>query len=401
MFAGNVIARALGFLFPVVLVRTLPRDEFALVYFYIATGFFVGELVLAGFPTSLTRFLAAPADRPLGAWWWSSLVAGLPLLLASALVGSFVATDAHADPILLALVVLGLSIDAYYFGSLRGLGRFTLLAGYRIGANLAQIVLLVVASWADVASVPVVVAIYAFTYLVPILVIELAAGPVRRILAGRPRPSLKLMRAMTAFAIPALISGTAYAAILGLDVYWVRTLAPTALADYSAARALVMPMGMVSFAIGIVLMPRVAAAQAGVAIGMLRDAVAVTAGSVILAVVAYAFLADIVVRLVYPESFVGAAALVPWLATAVGVIGIYSVVTQWWLGRSRPVVPAASLVVGALVASVAHLVLDPTWGGRGAALAMSGGALVALGLLGVATIRVTRASARSARDHVG
>ena len=401
MFVGNVVARALGFVFPLVLARVLPRPEFALVYFYIATGFFVGELVLAGFPTSLTRFIAAPTDRPLGGWWWSSIVAGMPLLVASILLGAIVAGDAAADPALLAMVVVGLSIDAYYFGSLRGLGRFALLAGYRIGANLAQLVLLVVAWWAGVATVPVVVAIYAFTYLVPILVIEVATGPVRGILRTRGRPSVDLMRTLTAFAIPALVSGTAYAAILGLDVYWVRTLAPADLADYSAARALAMPMGMVPFAIGIVLMPRVAASEARVQVGLLQEAVAVTTVTVALAVVASAVLAPLVVGIVYPATFTKAASLVPWLAAAVGTIGIYSVVTQWWLGRSRPVVPATCLVIGALVAAGAHLALDPTWGGQGAAAAMLVGSAVALVLLGIATVTATRAFGRSRTDHVG
>ena len=59
------------------------RDDFALVYLFITTGFFVGELVLAGFPTSLTRYLAAPGASDRGSWFLSGLVAGLPLLLLS------------------------------------------------------------------------------------------------------------------------------------------------------------------------------------------------------------------------------------------------------------------------------------------------------------------------------
>ena len=87
VFVGNVVARGLGFLFPVVLARAAGRDDFALAYFYINTGFSAGELVLAGFPTALTRFLAVSERSERRAWFTSAVVAGLPLLGASVLIG--------------------------------------------------------------------------------------------------------------------------------------------------------------------------------------------------------------------------------------------------------------------------------------------------------------------------
>jgi len=47
VFVGNVAARGLGFLFPLVLTRVVAKSDFAMVYFFINTGFSVGELVLA------------------------------------------------------------------------------------------------------------------------------------------------------------------------------------------------------------------------------------------------------------------------------------------------------------------------------------------------------------------
>jgi O-antigen/teichoic acid export membrane protein len=401
VFVGNVVARGLGFLFPLVLARAVPRDDFALVYFYIATGFFVGELVLAGFPTSLTRYLAAPGDATRGAWFVSSIAAGVPLLIASIAAGWLFAGRADADPRLLALIVIGLTIDAYYFGALRGLGRFGLLAGYRIGANLAQIVLLVVLWVLGVATVPLAVAIYALTYVVPIVVIELSDGPVRGILGSSARVARARLGPLTRFAIPALVSGTAYAAIMGLDVYFVRLLAPEDLADYSAARALAMPMSLVPFAIGVVLMPRVAGSDEAARERLLRQALVATAAAAAAAVVGYVLLAPAVVALVYPAGFEGAAAIAPTLAAAMGMVGIYSVLSQWWMGRGRPVTPAVSLVVGAIAAAIAHLVLDPTAGGIGAAWAMTLGASVAIVLLGGITVLERRPSRRERADHVG
>ena len=388
VFVGNVIARGLGFLFPLVLARTVDRADFAFVYLTITTGFFVGELVLAGYPTSLTRFLAAPGEAPRGAWVASAVVAGLAMLVVSVLVGVIFAVQADADPVLLALVIVGLSIDAYYFATLRGLSRFTWLMAYRIGANLTQIVALLVAAWLGVASVPLAVVIYAFTYLVPIVIIELTRGPLRRLFAERSRPSRRLLGRLTAFAIPALISGTAYAAIMGLDVYWVRLLAPAELPDYSAARALAMPMSLVPFAIGVVLLPRVASVAPAAQWRLLGQAVGATFVTAAVAVLGYVLLSATVIAIVYPEGYAHAATILPPLALAMGVAGVYSVMSQWWMGRGDPRHPAAALVVGAIAAAIGHLTFDPRLGGVGAALAMLTGALTAIAVLGVMTWRV-------------
>ncbi len=66
---------------------------------------------------------------------------------------------------------------------------------------------------------------------------------------------------LTRFAVPALVSGTAYGAILGFDVFFVRLFAPEAVADYGAARSLTLPLLLVPFALSVVLLPRVAAAS--------------------------------------------------------------------------------------------------------------------------------------------
>ncbi len=154
VFAGNLIARGLGFLFPVLLARGLDRDGYALATFLIATGFFAGELILTGFPTALTRSLAtdpSPAER--SAWLASSIVAGLPLLVASAVLGAVLAIAGAAPVGLLVLVIVGLTIDAYYFATLRGLQRFGWLATYRVAANALQLVLLVALIALDVLTV--------------------------------------------------------------------------------------------------------------------------------------------------------------------------------------------------------------------------------------------------------
>ena len=314
VFVGNLVARGLGFLFPVVLANVLGRPEFATAVFLINTGFFAGELILTGFPTAMTRFLAA--EREAGArrsWIVAAVVGGLPLLVLSVALGSVLAMRGDAPVGLLALVIVGLTIDAYYFGLLRGLRRFGWLAVYRVAANLAQLLIILALAFfggADL-SLGIVVAVYSLIYLLPIAVIELVDGPGRTALAGAPdrtrgRIDGGRLVALTRFAIPALISGTAYGAILGFDVFFVRIFAPEELADYAAARSLAVPMLLVPFALSVVLLPQVAAATGAEVRRLLRRALGIAVAAAVAGWLAYLLVGPTLVSLILPPSYAAA-----------------------------------------------------------------------------------------------
>jgi O-antigen/teichoic acid export membrane protein len=386
VFAGNVVARGLGFLFPILLARAVAKDEFGTVYFFIGTGFFVSELVLTGFPTAMTRYISS--DGPGGGWLSSAVAGGVPLLLVSLLAGEALALVVDAPPGLMSMVVIGLTIDAYYFGLLRGLRRFKLLASYRVSANLTQLVLLLGAVAADVASTGVAVAIYSFVYLIPIAVIEVRRGPLRAALRGAVGPSAARIRVLGRFAVPALVSGTAYAALTQADVFFVTLLAPEALPDYAAARSLAQPVMLVPYAIAIVMLPAVAAAGEDERWRMLRRATSVTAvlGAALCGL--YLTLGSQLVDFVFPAGFGPAADSVSLLVAALALMGLYSVLSQWWMGIGRPGTPAVTLTAGAVVAIGLQFALTPAHGGVGSAGAIAAGVGVALLSLAAATLRI-------------
>lgn len=161
VFLGNIVARALGFLFPILVAHILERPDFAIAILLINTGFFAGELVLTGFPTAMTRTLAAePSPGARARSVTAALAGGLPFLVASATLGALLAARADAPAPLVVLVIAGLTIDAYYFALLRGLRRFGWLAVYRVAANLLQLALLGGLALAGAPSLEAVVAIY-------------------------------------------------------------------------------------------------------------------------------------------------------------------------------------------------------------------------------------------------
>ena len=388
VLAANVVSRGLGFLFPVLLAHGVDRPAFATAIFVINSGFFVGELVLTGYPTALTRFVAIDTDaRARGAWLASAVAGGVPLFVASAAIGVALAIAGDAPPALLVIVILGLSIDAYYFGLLRGLGRFGLLSVYRVSANFLQLVLLALVIVLGAASLELAVVIYAFVYLGPIAVIELRHAILRGMLLPGIGPARDRLVSLTRFAVPALVSGTAYAAIVGFDVFFVRVYAPAALADYGAARTLALPIALVPFSVGVVLMPRVAAAAPREHRRLLGRAMAAVLGATLAAGAAYALLGEWTIELVFPASYAGAADGLRYLVPAIGLIGPYSIMAQWWSGIGRPALPAACLSAGAAVTIAGHLVLTSRLGAPGAGFAIGAGTGTALVLLAGVTIR--------------
>ena len=387
VFVGNTLARGLGFLFPIVLAHSMGRHDFALVYLFINMGFFTGELVLTGFPTAMARQIASekvPSER--GAWVPPAVLGGLPLLGVSIIAAEALAATANAPAGLTALVVIGLSIDAYYFSVLRGLEEFALLGAYRSAAALIQLLLLIAVVAAGIVSVEVVVVIYSFVYLVPIALIETVRRPLFRTLVAARRAT-RPIRGLLRYAIPSLIIGLSYGAIFGLDVFFIRLGAPEALPDYLSARTLVQPMTLIPFAITIVLLPKLTRASDDERTRLLGRAVFATASVAVVGGIAYFTIGPAVIDLVFPSSYSASPETMGFLALAVGFLGVYSVLTQWWVAVGHPFRPAFTLTAGAAATAVLQLVLTPELGATGAALAIGGGVAFALLVIAPPTLR--------------
>ena len=387
VFIGNLVARSLGVLFPIVVAHNLNQADFATTYFLISSGFFVAEFVTASYPTAMIQKLAAAEDdSSRGRWIVGGALGGIPMLALAVPTGAVVATAGSAPPLLMGMVLVGLSIDIYFFGILSGLQRFGLLVVYRIAANLAQIRLLLGLIALGVRSITAAIALYSFVYVLPIVAIEALHAPVRTALRGAQRPTRSDLAQLTRFAIPSLAAGLAYGGILGLDVIMVRLLEPAALPAYSVARTLALPMMLVPLAVGVVVLPGAAARGPADQTRLLVRAWGATAILSLTAVGVYLVFGPRLVDMLFPSSFHDAIEPLRALAPALGVLGLYTVLSQWSLGVGRPVAPAVSLSCGAFCGLVAHLLLTNQHGAVGAAVALGIGAAVALVLLGTATL---------------
>ena len=181
MVTGTMFARAIGFLFPVLLTRWESRQAFGLIYFFIGAGFLVAEFSTSTFPVAMITLGAGERGAvPIGRWFSAAAVGSIPAVLVALICGECLSYLAGAPAGLMSVVVLGLSIDGFYFSALTTLEEYRLTVVYRCIANIGQLILLACAVVAGVASVGVVLAIYSLIYFVPIAAIEAVPRPSAR-----------------------------------------------------------------------------------------------------------------------------------------------------------------------------------------------------------------------------
>ena len=144
---------------------------------------------------------------------------------------------------------------------------------------------------------------YSFVYLVPIVLIEVGRAPLVRILRRAPRPTRAQVHRLTGVAIPSLVRGTAWAAVIGLDVFFVEIFAPESLASYAADRTLAVPMTIVPWALTVLILPRSVSASATARWHLLARALKVS--TVISAALSALYIAfgPLALRLLFPADY--------------------------------------------------------------------------------------------------
>jgi O-antigen/teichoic acid export membrane protein len=382
MVTGTMFARAIGFLFPVLLTHLETRPAFGLIYFFIGAGFLVSEFSTSTYPVAMITLGAGERGAvPVGRWFSAAALGSVPAVLVAVICGEFLSYVAGAPAGLMTVVVLGLSLDGFYFSALTTLEEYRLTVVYRCIANIGQLVLLACAVAAGVASVGVVLAIYALIYVVPIAAIEAYRGPVRVAGWRRTGASAARIRRLTSFAIPSLVAGLSYGVIFGGDVFLVRLLARADSAVYAAARALAVPLIIAPTAIGTVVQPETAGAAPEDQWRMLQRVLAAGVGIALIGTLAYAALAGPLVSLFYGHDYLEAASQLRLVAAALAVLGVHTLLQYWCLGAGLPRLPAVSLVCGATIAAAVGVFAVPRLGGNGAAIAIAVGMTAAVGIL--------------------
>ncbi len=378
----TLCGRLLGFIYPVLVLRHLDHDAAALAFFFINTGYFVVQPVSGGPAMAMVRPIAASSSNDEQAQWLRAagkiLVPGVTFAAILAVIVC-VTSDAPVFPML--LMVAGLSFDTMYFQTLTARTRYTAAATYRLIANIAQLLAIVLVFTMGLQSVTLVVGIFALSYFFGFAGVEPRQRALIDLMRRRVVATHNQLRKLAITAVPTLLTGLAYAGIVGLDTYLVRLASPNLVAGYGAAKTLASPFLLIPIAVVTIVQPETARADATRANALRRHLLLFGLLVSAVAIVGCWTLSGFVVSIIYGSRYQEAATTLSWLGTGATFLGFHTLLQVWCWGRDRYVPPMISLSTGALIAISCNLLLVPSLGAEGAGIAVCGGTAVAACLL--------------------
>jgi O-antigen/teichoic acid export membrane protein len=376
------LGRLIGFLYPVIVLRRLDSHAAGLAFFFMNTGYFVVQPVSGGPAMAMVRPIAAASNDDERAQWLRAAIKILgPGVAFSFAVALIVCLTSNAPVLPMILMVIGLSADTMYFQILTARSRYTVAANYRLIANIAQLIALLLVLALGFRSVTLIVGIFALSYGFGFVAVE----PHQRALIGLLKHSVSAtrsqLRKLIATATPTLVTGLAYSGIVGLDTYLVRLSRPDLVAGYGAAKTLASPLLLVSLAVMTIIQPETARANEDQAHRIRRHMLLIGSGIGALAIIACWALSGLAVHIVYGARYPEAATTLAWLGAGATFLGLHTLLQVWCWGRDRYIAPLISLSTGALIAIICNLLLVPELGARGAGIAVCLGTGVATAVL--------------------
>jgi O-antigen/teichoic acid export membrane protein len=386
-------ARALGFLFTLLLARALGPAELGVLAYGIAVSEVLSTLIVNS-PVGLARFLSIAQSRAEQGTELSSglVVVGLVMLVSCGL--SFVALTAWQgwSQWMVAAVLANLAgktIFHIYWQAQRGLLRFLHLGIFYVGSNLIMVLGALAALGAGLRSPVVMLFIYGLSVVPAIVAVELLAPSG---VSFSPR-LIRLIRVKASlfFAIPMMFHSAASSIWFASDTILVQHfLGVAATGNYGVAKSLVQIFALVPSGITYVLLPTVANRQAHESRGYLWQAAVITlvaGGGLLLAVL---LMGEQIVSLLFGRGFRTASLALVGLAPGMALYGLVNIFQSYWTGRGRPSLMALNIGIGALTSIGAEVLFIPKFGLLGAGLGFALGAVVQMATLGAATFYLFR-----------
>ncbi len=383
----TLLGRLLGFLFPVLIFRSVPAAAAGLVYFFVNSAYFVVQPVSGGPAMAAVRAIAAAKTESEEAEWLrAALFALLPAVGLAAVIAAVVAATASAPVVPMLVMVVGLSVDAMYFQILTARRHYQAAATYRLLANAAQLVVLSATLALGIHSVTILVSEFAMSSVLGCAVVETRMRTIE--VLRRPARSTRTQRLhLLRVSVPSIVAGVAYSCLTGLDTYLVRLGASRDVAVYGAAKSMAAPALLVAVAVASIAQPEAARADSSEAAALRARIIRIGGGAIVAAAVVSWSCAGIAATIVFGHRYPNAPDTLRWLGIGTAALGVYSLLQVWCFGRGRYREPMVALGAGAVVAVTLNLELVPRIGAEGAGIAYCSGACLAVSILAITSGR--------------
>jgi O-antigen/teichoic acid export membrane protein len=391
VFAGNSIARLLGFLFSIVAARILAAQQYGTLAVGLAVAS-IAAILVANAPRGLSRFLARhDGDRRQQDDFFSNwlVVVALTLGVSAVLVAPISTLAGLRGWMVLAVGanLLGVAVFETYRESQRGLRQFGAMVLFYLTANLLQLLAILVAGSLGWRSPPLFLTIYGLSSLAVLLIAQLIR-PIA--LSFRPRLLTRSRVSwIVRFVRPLVLQTVFYAVWSGADIVLVgRLLGPVATGNYAAARTLVTVLALAPLAIAIVIGPEVAR----LSLHGLQDvrrfvslALLFTAAVSVPVAVGLVWFREPIIVFLFGSDYPFASRPLPALAFGMTLFALFLVFESLWVGLGQPRIVAISSGVAMVCTVSLALVLIPRIADLGAAYAYAAGSAAQLAIIGLFT----------------
>lgn len=376
---GVALARLLGFGFSLVLARLLSPEDYGFTQYSLTLAGIVALLTTPFGQHVLARFIGGVKDKPadLDAFLSTAWIMLLGLVAVTLLVAVPLLLAANRLSIGVIIVFLGFTLHYAYYGLARGfLASWRLMAAY-LGSNLVQMIAIIVVYvvMGERSPMPALI-IYGASYLLPILILQIAHPLPLRFRLFVPKRAA--MRGILKFSAPVWLSHAAYIFYAGIDILLIEHFLGTgAVGTYALTKTLTMLLSFVPTGVSTVLMPRIAASSGGSHGVVMRQTILLSLGANALVLIVLLIAYRPFIMLVFGESY-----LVPFTAllllalTEIGY-GIHGIVTAVLVGSDQPHWETISRAVVVVVSLIVGVIAVPTLGLTGAALTLFAGAVAA------------------------
>ena len=382
---GNVVAHVLNMIFFVIIARIYTKTEYGYIRYIIIIAT-LASVTMAGISRAFTIYLGKYKDeKNLRDIYFSNTIVAIFFLSICITMILLVINKLSFGTF---LVMIGLTVFAFYFEVLRGFILPKRITTFRVGTNITEIIMVIFFIFIVNSCPPLLVlGIFGFSCLVPMFIMEIFEPlplSFKRIYISRGK-----LRELFLLAGPLILSAITYTLMVSVDIILIESfLGMEEVGIYSVARTITIIFSFAPMAIGTILMPKVAGMkQKGkVRHYMKFSLICVVAVSFALLMFIHVFGGQII-GVLFTQKYLEAISPLYLLSYGMFFYSIYYILSNVWTGIGKPFIPSVVILGATGVNIVGNIYFIPRLGIMGAGLIFMLTYILAVIILGIITLK--------------
>jgi O-antigen/teichoic acid export membrane protein len=368
---GTAIANALGLAFSIAIADAFPSSDFGKVQYFIALSAFVAIATQPFGQHTIARFVGKYKKDPekLQIIISNSMIILMVIFILSAIIAVPILMMLGQSNLGIYFIFFGTTIFYTYWGLTTGFLQAQKLTLAYIGSNLVQIIVVVLVVYVlNINSILLVLSIYGLSYVLPLLLLQFYAPLPVKLMPGRYDP--KVIKEILHFSLPIWISHASYVGFFNIDILLVeKFVSSQELGAFALTRTLTTIFGFVPIGISSLLMPKIASEDDEGNLDFLKKMLVISLIGNLIVFAIYVLSIEWVTVVVFGEEYTIALIVSVLMGLNVIIQGVYKLIVSYLVGTNRPVTETIGRIMAVISLLIVGLILMPTMGALGAAIA--------------------------------